>query len=225
MQERIKPLRERNKDLARETVLDAAERLLEREGAADFSMRALAAEAGVGFATPFNHFGSKNAIMQALSARLIARMAARFSERRLRGVAPARVLAMGRIAVAVLLEHASISKVVVGSLGVVDSGSPAVHRQSSALWSTALGDFAGIASDTAASARALLPEQLAFLFRGGVSFWIAGELPDEHLGVAFESSASAVLLGYVEPKLRPPLLNRLISLGRKRTARVPVEGG
>jgi AcrR family transcriptional regulator len=45
MQERIKPLRERNKDLARETVLDAAERLLEREGAADFSMRALALEA------------------------------------------------------------------------------------------------------------------------------------------------------------------------------------
>ena len=48
-------------------MLDAAERLL-RDGNAEFSMRDLAAEAGVSFATPFNQFGSKPAIMQALSA-------------------------------------------------------------------------------------------------------------------------------------------------------------
>src|SRR5260221_8939921 len=91
------PLRERNRRLARDVVLDAAERLLRKSETADFSMRALAAEAGVGFATPFNHFGGKNAIMQALSARLIARMAARFRDESPAGDAIDRVLAMGRI--------------------------------------------------------------------------------------------------------------------------------
>jgi AcrR family transcriptional regulator len=52
----------------RERVLDAAERLL-AQGSAGFSMRELADEAGVSFATPFNQFGSKAAIMLALSAR------------------------------------------------------------------------------------------------------------------------------------------------------------
>ena len=54
----------------RARILDAAEHLM-RQGKADFSMRDLASEAGVSFATPFNHFGSKAGIMQALSGRRI----------------------------------------------------------------------------------------------------------------------------------------------------------
>ncbi len=49
----------------RERVLDAAERLL-ANGSAAFSMRELAEEAEVSFATPFNQLGSKAAIMLAL---------------------------------------------------------------------------------------------------------------------------------------------------------------
>jgi AcrR family transcriptional regulator len=63
----------------RQRVLDAAERLL-RDGKAEFSMRDLASEAGVSFATPFNQFGSKPAIMHALSARRIDAMLTRLSE-------------------------------------------------------------------------------------------------------------------------------------------------
>ena len=59
-----RPLRERNKQLARDVVLDAAERLLRASPNAEFSMRALAAEAGVGFATPFNHFGNKENVLK-----------------------------------------------------------------------------------------------------------------------------------------------------------------
>src|ERR1700749_1671537 len=115
------PLRERNRQLARDLVLDAAERLLQKGETADFSMRALAAEAGVGFATPFNHFGSKNAIMQALSSRLIDRMATRFHDEARDGDAIDRVLEMGRISVALLLEKSIVHKAVVGSLGVANS--------------------------------------------------------------------------------------------------------
>ena len=116
------PLRERNRQLVRDVVLDAAERLLQSSPSAEFSMRSLATEAGVGFATPFNHFGSKTAIMQALSSRLIERMAARFQEEKPTGDAIDRVLAMGRISVALLLEKPEVSKAVVGSSAIRISG-------------------------------------------------------------------------------------------------------
>jgi AcrR family transcriptional regulator len=203
------PLRVRNRQLARDVVLDAAERLLRKGATADFSMRALAAEAGVGFATPFNHFGNKNAIMQALSARLIARIGARFREEAPGGDAIDGVLAMGRIGVALLLEQSVVYRVVVGSLGVVSPVPSAVRTLSQELWSLALGDFAGIAAEVSDVAWSVLPEQLAFAFRGCLSFWIAGELSDDSLGAAFEGGASTILLGFAGSGRRPYLLERI----------------
>ncbi|MCV3208004.1 TetR/AcrR family transcriptional regulator [Mesorhizobium sp. YC-39] len=193
-------------------MLDAAERLLQASPDAEFSMRALAAEAGVGFATPFNHFGSKNAIMQALSSRLIERMATRFRDEAPDGDAIDRVLVMGRISVALLLEKPTVHKAVVGSLGVASSAPSTVHQHSRKLWSLALGDFAGIAMDMEKVAHAILAEQLAFDFRGCVSFWIAGELRDEDLGSAFEVGACVLLLGFANPKRRTYLIRQIKSL-------------
>jgi AcrR family transcriptional regulator len=206
------PLRERNRQLARDIVLDAAERLLQKSDAADFSMRALAAEAGVGFATPFNHFGSKNAIMQGLSSRLIERMAKRFRDEAPDGDAIDRVLTLGRTSVALLLEKPDVHKAVVGSLGVVSPAPGFVRQNSSALWSLALGDFAGIAVDMKEVAQVALAEQLAFNFRGCVSFWIAGELQDGNLGNAFRAGTCALLLGFAEEKRRAYLIAQIKSL-------------
>ncbi|MDT3379122.1 helix-turn-helix domain-containing protein [Labrys neptuniae] len=190
-------------------MLDAAERLLERGETADFSMRALAAEAGVGFATPFNHFGSKNAIMQALSARLIQRMATQFRDEAPAGDAIDHVLAMGRISVALLLEKPDVHKAVVGSLGIATSEPGPVRQNSRGLWSLALGDFAGIAVETKTFAEAVLADQLAFNFRGCVSFWIAGELQDEDLDSAFRIGASTLLLGFASPSRRTDLIEQI----------------
>lgn len=219
------PLRERNRQLARDTVLDAAERLLQSSDTADFSMRALAVEAGVGFATPFNHFGSKNAIMQALSSRLIERMATHFQDESPAGDAIDRVLVMGRISVALLLEKPAVHKALVGSLGVVNPAPGFVRQNSSALWSLALGGFAGIAVSMKEAAQAALAEQLAFNFRGCVSFWIAGELSDKELGSAFRIGACALLLGFAKEERRAYLIAQIKDLqiarsaGRHRSAR------
>lgn len=202
-------LRDRNRQQARELVLDTAERLLAGSAQADFSMRELAAEAGVGFATPFNHFGSKNAIMQALSTRLIERMAARFRDASPPGDAIDRVLAMGRGAIAQMLEQPKVAKAVVGSLGVVGPVPSHVRPQSRQLWSLALGDHAGIAEAMRDLAPTLLPEQFAFSFRGCLSFWIAGEIEDERLAAAFEAGACAILLGFADPPRREHLLARM----------------
>jgi AcrR family transcriptional regulator len=206
------PLRERNRLQARDLVLDAAERLLRRSPTAEFSMRELASEAGVGFATPFNHFGSKNAIMQALSSRLIERMARRFREQAPRGDAIGRVLAMGRISATELLERPDLSKAVVGSLGLAGPAPSAVRPQSEAIWSLALGDLTGIDGGVRARAEATLPQQLAFMFRGCVSFWIAGELSNDELPQAFDSGASTLLLAFADAKARAQLLKRITPL-------------
>ncbi len=205
-------LRERNRQLAREVVLDAAERLLERGETADFSMRALAAEAGVGFATPFNHFGSKNAIMQGLSARLVQRVGAQFREEQSAGDAIDRVLAMGRIGIALLLEKPDVYKAMVGSLSVATAEPAPVRRNSRGLWTLALGDFAGVAADMTTLAQAVLADQLAFHFRGCVSFWIAGELRGEELDTAFRVGAATLLLGFADPARRAYLIEQLTRL-------------
>jgi AcrR family transcriptional regulator len=203
------PLREQNRLQAREIVLDAAERLLDRSENSDFSMRELAAEAGVGFATPFNHFGSKNAIMQALSTRLIERMAARYSAAWPAGDAIDRVLAMGAVAIAQVLERPVIAKAVVSSLSVVSPTPGNVRPKSQLLWSLALGDRAGIAADMSRLAQSVLPEQLAYSFRGCLSFWIAGELADNALAATFETAACTILLGFAAKERRPYLLKRI----------------
>lgn len=109
----------------RQRVLDAAETLL-RQGKADFSMRDLAAQAQVSFATPFNHFGSKAAIMQALSARRIDEMEARYRAASPAGDARDRVLAATAIAAEVMREESAVNRVVMGWLGTL--------RQCPALW-------------------------------------------------------------------------------------------
>src|SRR4051812_37568164 len=97
----------------RQRVIDAAERLL-RGGKADFSMRDLAAEAEVSFATPFNQFGSKAAIMHALSGRRIDVMEARFLAALPAGDAAHRVLLAVDVAAAVMLEEPGVNRAVMG---------------------------------------------------------------------------------------------------------------
>lgn len=175
----------------RQRVLDAAERLL-RCGKAEFSMRDLASEAGVSFATPFNQFGSKAAIMHALSGRRIDTMAARFTQAQQPADAIARVRLAVETAVAVMLEEPDVNRAVMGWIGAAGPAQSDALARSTALWALALN--AG--DDTAIAAP--LPQQLAIAFRGVLSFWTAGELPDEALGptsLAIASTLTFALAG------------------------------
>lgn len=179
----------------RQSVLDAAERLL-RDGKAAFSMRDLAAEAGVSFATPFNQFGSKAAIMQALSGRRIANMAARFAGAVRPTDAAERVLLAIGIGVEVMLEEPEVNRAVMGWLGTADLAPSRVLAQSSELWRAALGEGEGLSVSSREAAVRDLPKVLAFLFRGVLSFWTAGEIADADLATAARDAAQTVLSGY-----------------------------
>jgi AcrR family transcriptional regulator len=192
----------------RDRVLDTAELLL-REGSAEFSMRQLASAAGVSFATPFNHFGSKIAIAQALSARRIAEMSARFTAQAPAGDAPDRVLAAVKIAADVMLADSAVNRAVIGSLGMPTTTPGAIAVNSRALWASALGNFQGIDPNQLRSASAHLAEMLALMFRGCLSFWAAGEISDGALGKTTRRAAATVLLGFASRARRPPLVTLL----------------
>lgn len=178
----------------RQRVLDAAERLL-RRGKADFSMRDLATEAEVSFATPFNQFGSKAAIMHALSGRRIDTMATRFAEMSPPADAASRVLLAIDTAVEVMLEEPEINRVVMSWIGTAGPSPGKVLAHSTTLWALALGAGEGLAGAERERALRCLPEQLAFAFRGVLSFWTAGELRDEELAAQARDMAKTLLLG------------------------------
>jgi AcrR family transcriptional regulator len=181
----------------RQRVIEAAERLL-RQGKAGFGMRDLAAEAGVSFATPFNQFGNKAAIMQALSALRIERMEARYLAARQSGDAADCVLLAVDTAVAVMLEEPDVNRAVMGWLGTACPVPGQVWARSRDLWTLALGAGEGLIADRREQALRCLPGQLAFAFRGVLSFWSAGELPDNMLAVQAREMAGALLLGFTD---------------------------
>ena len=186
----------------RRRVIDAAERLL-RDGKADFSMRDLAAEAGVSFATPFNQFGSKAALMHALSERRIDTMAERFAEASPSPNAAERVLLAVEIAVAVMLEEPGVNRTVMGWIGTAGPSPGQAWARSTALWKLALAAGDGLAEVSRAQAIRALPEQLALAFRGALSFWTAGELSDEALGPNARAITRTLLLGFAERQPSP----------------------
>ena len=57
---------EKGQHKRRRAILDAARDIILREGEAGMTMRAMAAQAGVSPATPYNLFGSKQAVLQAI---------------------------------------------------------------------------------------------------------------------------------------------------------------
>ena len=179
----------------RQRVIDAGERLL-RQGKAEFSMRDLASEAGVSFATPFNQFGSKAAILHALSDRRIDRMEARFVAAAPTGDAIDRVLVAVEAAVSVMLEEPIVNRSVMGWLGTAGPAPGRVLARSSALWALALADGDGLPADRRDEALRSLPGLLAFGFRGVLSFWTAGEVPDAELAARAREIARGVLRGF-----------------------------
>jgi AcrR family transcriptional regulator len=194
--------------IAKDDILDAAEQLL-RKGKPEFSMRELAAQARVSFATPFNHFGGKTAVMHALSARRIEAMTKRFEAAGKPETAPARVLLAVDIAVAVMLKTPAVNRAVMAALGSPSTTPGAVHAMSAKLWSTALGQGEGLTPSTRSIALKTLPLQLAITFRGTLSFWTAGEFPNAHLAKTARTAAAAVMLGFVRRGEQAPLLEAL----------------
>ena len=125
-------------------------------------MRELAVEAPVSFATPFIHFGRKAAIMHALSAHRIHKMAERFGHARQDGDATHRVFVAVEIASGVMLEDPKVDRAV-----IVMPGTPGqVHARSRAPSAQAIGKDDGFDAHVVDHASSVLRGQLAVASHG-----------------------------------------------------------
>ena len=172
-------------------------------------MRELAEEAGVSFATPFNQFGSKAAIMLALTMRRVASMREQFAQAARPDTATARVLLAVDIGASVMLAAPAANRASLAVIGAPSDEPSDVASLSAALWAEALGDGKGLLPATRPLALAILPSQIAMALRGVVSFWTAGEIPDRLLKKCIRTAAATVLLGFASRDDRAHLISVL----------------
>lgn len=175
-------------------------------------MRDLAAEAGLSFATPFNQFGSKAAIMHALSAERIGAMTDRFVEADPQGDTADRVLKAVEIAVAVMLDSPAVNRAIISTIGA-PGGSSGAYANSRALWRKAIGAGQGLDVRLMGAPAAILAEHLTVAFRGALSFWTAEELTDAQFRSRALGAAAALLLGFVTAGPRRDRLMELAAAG------------
>ena len=123
-------------------------------------------------------------------------MEARFRAMRPPGDAVECVLLAVDAAAAVMLEEPQVNRAVMSWLGAAGPASGRVWARSTSFWTLALGSGEGLAARRRGQALACLPRQLAFGFRGVLSFWTAGELLDEELAKYARGVASTMLLGF-----------------------------
>ena len=83
-------------------------------------------------------------------------------------------------------------------LGTASLSPGQVLDHSTSLWALALGEGEGLIAARRAQAVICLPGQLAFAFRGVLSFWTAREVSDEAPARNAREIASTLLLGFIE---------------------------
>jgi AcrR family transcriptional regulator len=90
----------------RDALLEAAERVLERDGLAGLTLRAVAREAGVSHAAPTHHFGDLTGLLSELAAIGFRRFNAEMSAARAAGAGPVeRAMAPAKAYVAYAQAH------------------------------------------------------------------------------------------------------------------------
>lgn len=213
------PLRmaERKRLMVRSVILDTAEKLIESNDPADFSMRQLCEQAGVSFTTPFNYFGSKNGITHELALRIFIQINERFEASCQRSDAVERVFAMSGIGSSVWLEHPRRNRFVSASLIVgEDQKKHEFLARSEGLWAKALADGVGFDPATRVMALEVLPITFAIAFRGVMALWIADEIDDNSFASLINLQLATLLIAFVPSERKADLASKVAALSDER---------
>ena len=194
----------------RRRILDAAERLIRQTGGADFSMLALAAQAEVSPATPYNLFGSKARLLFALFNRALAELPVKDLTASYTNPLE-RLLGTTRVVATHLATHADFFRPLYLSLFAVqdDVYRPEFVEYHLQRWKRALADVkrAGLLSPVVTIDQ--LARQLMINFAGTVELWVHHELDADGFSAEAVFGAILLLLGAAIPDARPRLLRRL----------------
>lgn len=201
-------LRQRQVDARRHAILDAAALLIRRTGTTDFSMRALADEAGVSPATPYNLFSSKDGLLYSLLARSLDEVV--FHGLSFTAADPLdRVLEAAERAADVFIQDPGfIRPLYQFLLGVIDPvHRPAFVARSLEYWDSALEAAAPMLAPP--FDRRLIKYTLMGLFMGELEFWIHDDVSAEAFRARVTYGTVLVLLPMATDAQRTRLLRRM----------------
>jgi AcrR family transcriptional regulator len=217
-------LREKQLAERRRRILAAAEELIRQTGGADFSMLALAAQAEVSPATPYNLFGSKAQLLFALFNRSLVELPVK--DLTASSTDPLeRLLETTRVIATHLATHADFFRPLYLSLfGVQDE----VYRPEFVAyhlrrWKRALADVerAGLLSSAVTADQ--LARQLMISFAGTVELWVHHELDADGFSAEAVFGTILLLLGATVPGVRPRLLRHLKATRRSLQPRLALD--
>lgn len=215
--------------LARHGMLDAAARILHASDPPDFSMRDLCEAAGVSFATPFNHFGSKTGVVRALAMRIFADVHNRYARSDKTGDTIDRVFAMAAAGTEVWLANPAVNRYISSSLMVAGNKEHPEQflAHSCKLWLEALGSLDGLEGVDEKASPSSLSLGLAIAFRGIMALWIGGEVSDSQFEPLLQAQVAYLLLGFAPRHRRSHLysiIHRTATFRHKGATRTKTKG-
>ncbi len=191
----------------REKILQAAEALIRDRGEVEFSMRALAEAAGVSFATPFNHFGNKEGILQALLSARIDRELAHLQDRSDEQTPLETLFHLVDHSASAYLEDADLYRPILRSVWSAGLNVTADHAANVLeLWEFALRRMYRADMFVEGPDLEMLARRLHFSFVVALLQWAGGGLKDEELA----DHARDLIVGCLLRWLSPPATSQVL---------------
>jgi AcrR family transcriptional regulator len=142
---RVKEVTPYHHGALRDALLEAAERVLERDGLAGLTLRAVAREAGVSHAAPTHHFGDLTGLVSELAAIGFRRFNATMAAAGASGTTlPEKGMAKAKAYIGYAQAHPGMYGLMFRTVKRLDYSRPSLHEASEAA-------FAGLAGSVAAS--------------------------------------------------------------------------
>jgi AcrR family transcriptional regulator len=200
------PAHERGKQRRRRAIVDAARDIISREGEAGMTMRSMAAQAGVSPATPYNLFGSKQAILQAVYDEDLEQFRTYYEQRR-SGDALARLFDIMDVSITYFEREPEFYRALIGILQR-NAGS----EIGASAWALRLNYFRTLIEDNIAAAELrsdtpveLVSSALVRIFKAIAQEWVDGSLSLPQMRDELGTSFSLVLASLVTAKGEPVL--------------------
>jgi AcrR family transcriptional regulator len=198
-------------------ILDAAETLILETGDVSFSTRDLAKNAGVSFATPFNHFGSKLGVLDAIIERSLTLMPRTPAQRA--GDSVDRLLTGVHPAITYYSKQSKLYRPIYGAVlgrttDIRNSGSPSLVR-AIAMWRHSLVDAKSEGLIAKGRNIDLIADLIEHNWIGSVLSWIHHSLSAEDWRNLFSYNVALTLCGIVTEERRPKLLKSVASLEKQ----------
>lgn len=207
--------REAGKQERKRRIIEAARGLIRETGDAGLSMRALAERAGVSLATPYNLFGSKDAVVLALIDEM------REYEEQLAGIRTAdpmdRIFVAGDLALRFYLDDPQFYKALWAGISDTSSGLRAVvlAPRRYAFWLSLIDAVADAGAITDMVDREFLVRQLDRVLCGVMLDWAVGDISDRDLGPTVFLGYALMLKAVASPAWQAKLDKRIAAAQAK----------